>query len=134
MATSLFEYNFGLSDLCDKSVMVWAVSLITLAALRLNKPSSFEPLARSRTSTVESRSSWKTDGWYSGLGSISKTTINFATTFDFTVLGSLPNYFSNGDVLSSFFLIRSANKISDNLDLSFVTTTCLFARNRSYIV
>ena len=66
---------------------------INLAALRSSNLSTFTPLGRSRTRTVESssrKSSWKSDCCSCKLGSTSKTSEKLLTTFDFTVLGSFP--------------------------------------------
>ena len=53
---------------------------------------------------------------------------------DFTVLGSFPRCFSNGDFPLFFLLTLSAYRISDSPDLSLVKTICLFALSRSLIV
>ena len=70
----------------------------------------------------------------SRLLSCSEMSRNLLTAFDFTVFGSLPSYFSNGDLPSFRLLMRSAYSISDKPDWSFVSIICLFARKRSLIV
>ena len=108
LATSLFEYTFGFPEFSGRAVIVWADSLIILAALRSNELSGFDPLARKRTSTVEPESSGKSHGSNSRFGSLSKTPMNFPIAFDFTVFGSLLSCVSNGNFPSFLLLILSA--------------------------
>ena len=67
-------------------------------------------------------------------GSCSEISSNFDTRLVFTVFGSFPICFSNGDLLSFFLLIRNEYRSSDSPDWSFFIIICLFARNRSFVV
>ena len=96
----IFAYLFGLSNLSDTTVMVGAISLFTMAALRSNSPSTFEPLVRELTQL--SLCSWKSDGSICRLGSPSETSKKSAISLDFTVFVALPNCLSNGDFPSFF--------------------------------
>ena len=132
--TPSFARSYGVCLLFARIPGSTIISFRTSAASRSYNPSTFDPLARSLTRTVESRSSWKSDCCSFNMGSNSKTSNNFLTTLDFTVYCSFFNCFSNDDLPSFFLLIRSACKTPDSPDLSFATTICLFARRCSFIV
>ena len=132
--TSLFEYTFGVLVFPGIMVNVCADSLTTFPLFFLKVPSSFEPRALSLTRIDESRSSWKSEGLKSKLGSCSEISNNPFTRFDFTVLGFRPICFSNGELPSFSLFTLSEYRISDRPDLSFVKIICLFVRNRSFIV
>ena len=57
--TSLFEYIFCLLDSSGKTGKVCAVSFYHFGCFAVENLSSFDHLDRSRTNTVESKSSWK---------------------------------------------------------------------------
>ena len=88
----------------------------------------------SLTRMIESVSSWKSDGWKFSFRSLSEISMNFPTKLDFTVFGSFPICFSNGDRPSFSLLTLSAYRISDKPDLSLVNIICLFVRSLSLIV
>ena len=127
---SLHMSSAGLNFLV--AVLVCAVSLITLAALRVNSLANFEPLVRSQTRTVGCKSFSKYGCCSSKFGSSSGTTKNISNTFDFTVFGPFRNCFSEGSHPSSTYSERI--QISDKPDLSFFKTICLFARSCSFTV
>ena len=134
LAISLLEKIFGCFAFSGSIAIVCVVSSITFPVFLAKVGSNLEPFVRSRTSIVESVSSWKSEGWNSSCESWAEKSRNFPTTLDFTVFGSLPMCFSNGDFPSFFLLILREYRISDNPDLSLLRMICLFVRSRSFIV
>ena len=124
-----FEKLLSFVEASNNKVMMFAVSFVIFCIFFLEAPSNFAPVARSFTSKVMSRSSSKSQDSNSSWGSVSGTSENFVTTFDFVVFGSFPTCFSNCDFPSIVLLILGAYTKSDKLDLSLICTICLIERS-----
>ena len=118
----------------NNKVMMFAVSFVIFCIFFLEAPSNFAPLARSFTSKVISRSSSKSQDSNSSWGSVSGTSKNFVTTFDFAVFGSFPTCFSNCDFPSIVSPILDAYTKSDKIDVFLISTICLIERSFFLIV
>ena len=103
---------------------------IHLCCLVVKNPSSFEPLACSRTNTVEFISSWISDRCSPDMGS-SKTYKNSPPTFEFTEFGSHLNCFSS--VTFRLFLIYSKRKQNFRQPRLILRQYYLFNRAQSFI-
>ena len=123
--TCLLDMTDNFVLLAGRNVMVWLLSSRSTHYRFWYAPSSFEALVRSMTSIFESWLDSKPSSFRMKAGVSEKTRLVLGIT-RFNVFGSLSIYLTYGGLFFAEGFILSSNNVSNDLDLSFFTTLCLF--------